>query len=676
MKVVALISGGKDSCYNIMQCIAAGHEVIALANLRPPNETEMDSYMYQSVGHEAIKLMAQAMDLPLFQQDITGASTNIDLDYTKTQEDEVENLFELLKTVKNQLNIEAVSVGAILSNYQRNRVENVCSRLNLVALAYLWRRDQHELLQEMIKSEIDAIIIKVAALGLEPSRHLARALRLVEPHLSAMHDKYGLNVCGEGGEYETLVLDCPLFSSRIIIEESEVILHSNNSIAPVAFLKLNKLKLETKLPQINLNDRLSNVYLKDSNKYITECGEDAIVIIEDDIPDSSYGRYDVNEFKHLNFEHELTYCKSKNGWLWIGGLRGNSDDGEEALQEALEKLKFVITANDHRLEDAVSVVMFISDMSQFSALNRIYVEVFKHLNPPSRACVEVPLPKDCPIILEVLSWKRSTTDGRGDIQVERNTMHVQSISHWAPANIGPYSQAVRIGEVIHVAGQIGLVPGSMELVKGGIAAQSQVAIRHIGRIINAMESTANLRHVVQAICYVNDKRLIDVARKCWEFKTSNAIVNYVVVTALPKSALIEWHVWAHLYNSSFEYEETGKAVEDWSVFIYRRCYYDSNVSAVLSYIDTLQDRNVELPLEVLREIFSYVMNKLQSGLEDNETSICNLKIFYTVRNVVITNLIQVLDELRKNYSIVYVLIPVIGLRTERTLLSISGMRLP
>lgn len=69
----------------------------------------------------------------------------------------------------------------------------------------------------MIKNEIDAIIIKVAALGLDPSRHLGRSLRLLEPHLDAMHEKYGLNLCGEGGEYESLTLDCPLFKSRIVM---------------------------------------------------------------------------------------------------------------------------------------------------------------------------------------------------------------------------------------------------------------------------------------------------------------------------------------------------------------------------------------------------------------------------------------------------------------------------
>lgn len=38
MKVVALISGGKDSCYNMLQCVMAGHEIVALANLKPDNQ--------------------------------------------------------------------------------------------------------------------------------------------------------------------------------------------------------------------------------------------------------------------------------------------------------------------------------------------------------------------------------------------------------------------------------------------------------------------------------------------------------------------------------------------------------------------------------------------------------------------------------------------------------------
>ena len=68
-RVIALVSGGKDSCYSMLQCVAAGHEIVGLANLRPENENEneLDSYMYQTIGHQAIDLYAEAMDLPLFR---------------------------------------------------------------------------------------------------------------------------------------------------------------------------------------------------------------------------------------------------------------------------------------------------------------------------------------------------------------------------------------------------------------------------------------------------------------------------------------------------------------------------------------------------------------------------------------------------------------------------------
>lgn len=56
MKVVGLISGGKDSIYNLYRCKEEGHEIVCLANLKPKTGTEIDSYMYQSVGHECIEV--------------------------------------------------------------------------------------------------------------------------------------------------------------------------------------------------------------------------------------------------------------------------------------------------------------------------------------------------------------------------------------------------------------------------------------------------------------------------------------------------------------------------------------------------------------------------------------------------------------------------------------------
>lgn len=136
-------------------------------------------------------------------------------------------------------------------------------------------------------------------------------------------------------------------------------------------------------------------------------------------------------------------------------------------------------------------------MSRYAELNNVYCERLNHVNPPTRACVQVPLPTNCPVIMEALSWKQPHSMAVGDLVIDRHTMHVQSISHWAPANIGPYSQAVRVGDLIHLAGQIALVPGSMVMVKGGIKQQCRLALRHVDRLLTAVDSNTNVRSVVQ-----------------------------------------------------------------------------------------------------------------------------------------------------------------------------------
>lgn len=250
MRVVGLVSGGKDSCYNLINVVAEGHELVALANLRPKKEDndELDSMMYQTVGHEVIDLYAEAMDLPLFRRDLEGQGLAMDKDYEPTEGDEVEDLYRLLKEVNDGVEggVEGVAVGAILSDYQRVRVENVCQRLNMTPLAYLWQRDQDELIEEMVGCHIEAILIKVAALGLEPARHLGKTIEELKDHLRRMSGRFGNNVCGEGGEYESLTLDCPLFKKRIIIDKKETVMHSDDAFAPVAYLKVTKCHLVAK----------------------------------------------------------------------------------------------------------------------------------------------------------------------------------------------------------------------------------------------------------------------------------------------------------------------------------------------------------------------------------------------------------------------------------------------
>lgn len=122
--------------------------------------------------------------------------------------------------------MEGVSSGAILSNYQRERVENVysfhlsptpsCSRLNLISLAFLWEQEQRSLLHSMIEDGLVAVIIKTATMGLD-RRHVGKTLNELEPYLLHISDVYGCNPCGEGGEYETFTIDCPLFKRRVVL---------------------------------------------------------------------------------------------------------------------------------------------------------------------------------------------------------------------------------------------------------------------------------------------------------------------------------------------------------------------------------------------------------------------------------------------------------------------------
>ncbi|PAV90568.1 hypothetical protein WR25_13248 [Diploscapter pachys] len=246
MEIVGMISGGKDSIYNLMCAAREGHRIVALANLRPPDEagqSEIDSYMYQSVGHSGIETIAEAMELPLYRRQIRGKPVNVEFEYQKTDGDEVEDLYELLSEVKRDFpNLKGVSAGAILSSYQKKRVEDVCSRLNLIPVCYLWERDQKELLNEMIENQIEAIIIKVASIGLKEC-HLGMTIREIAPIVFDLNAKFDVHPCGEGGEYETFVLDCPLFKRKIAVREKEVIKHTDDAISPVYYLNLLKLDL-------------------------------------------------------------------------------------------------------------------------------------------------------------------------------------------------------------------------------------------------------------------------------------------------------------------------------------------------------------------------------------------------------------------------------------------------
>ncbi|XP_073465984.1 diphthine--ammonia ligase isoform X1 [Aquarana catesbeiana] len=537
MKVVALISGGKDSCYNMMQCVMAGHQIVALANLKPPDSAvdELDSYMYQTVGYQALDLYAEAMGLPLYRATLSGASLNTGKGYTPQEGDEVEDLYRLLKMIKEKECVDAVSVGAILSDYQRVRVENVCQRLGLQPLAYLWRRKQEDLLDEMISSGLQAILIKVAAFGLDPKKHLGKTLEEMRPYLKQLSAQYGVHVCGEGGEYETLTLDCPLFSKEIVVDSTEVMMHSNDAFAPVAYLRMLKL---------HLKDKAGSTVLKSGEP--CPCDIDQLVPHETELQGETEHKplfFIPQEWSSGSGVHWSSQTCS--GFRWISEVTSCGGNVQEATLSGLSSFKAQVEENGLQISDAVLVHLYVQNMDDFATINAEYGRLFS-VAPPARVCVQCCLPRDTLFKMDVLFWLPVTC--RDDFTAEKTAMHVQSISHWAPANIGPYSQAVRVDGGVFCAGQIALKPCTMQLVPGRILAESRLSLRHVERVLDAVAPGTSLRHVMVAQCYVTQNSYIHTALEAWKesFKHQDVtpMLTVVVVPRLPRGAVVEWHVLA------------------------------------------------------------------------------------------------------------------------------------
>jgi ABC transporter with metal-binding/Fe-S-binding domain ATP-binding protein len=198
MNLAALISGGKDSCFAIHKALQEGHVVTDLVTIKPENE---DSYMFHSANIHLTSLISEACGIPLTSQISSGE-----------KEKELDDLKKALAPLK----VEGVAVGAIESEYQASRVKRVCDELGLIMYAPLWHKDPESLLFEMIEC-MDIIMVKVAAGGMDESWLGRRFDKKMIYDLKELNRKYRVHLAGEGGEYETLVLNASYFNKKIKI---------------------------------------------------------------------------------------------------------------------------------------------------------------------------------------------------------------------------------------------------------------------------------------------------------------------------------------------------------------------------------------------------------------------------------------------------------------------------
>lgn len=203
MRIAALVSGGKDSILALHCAQATGWDVSHVVTVKP---AASDSYMFHVPNVDLAPLVAEAVGAQLVSVATRGE-----------KETELDDLERALAT----LPVDGFTSGALASEYQRTRLERIGHKLGLKSFTPLWHKTPRQVLDTVAHPTWDVRFAAVAAEGLGEA-WLGRRLdaRAIE-ELEALHARHGLHVGGEGGEYETLVLDAPCYQQRIEVVEAQ-----------------------------------------------------------------------------------------------------------------------------------------------------------------------------------------------------------------------------------------------------------------------------------------------------------------------------------------------------------------------------------------------------------------------------------------------------------------------
>lgn len=181
-----------------------GHEIVCLVNIVPTGDS---SWIFHTPNLNAVPLMAESMGAELVTASTDG-----------TEEGDMEGLGNALRG----LDVDGVVAGAVWSDYQWDRINRVCGDLGLRVFSPMWRKDQDMILDEVISSGVEAIIIGCYAEGLDRSWLGRRLDKEAAAELRAIRARTGISVIGEGGEYESLTLNSPMHRFPLEIVSSEI----------------------------------------------------------------------------------------------------------------------------------------------------------------------------------------------------------------------------------------------------------------------------------------------------------------------------------------------------------------------------------------------------------------------------------------------------------------------
>ncbi|MBI1769661.1 MAG: diphthine--ammonia ligase [Bacteroidetes bacterium] len=219
---VALWTGGKDSCLALYEAECLGYEIKSLITFIPPNP--------QFLAHplQVIKFQSEALHLQ-----------HATIEITQPFNEGYKSAFRFLK---ERCDVSHVITGDIdeVSGHP-NWVKELAASSDIEVLTPLWKRDRKEILATLIENNFKVIFSCAKEpwfsedwLGTEFDTNTIERLYKIS-------EETGLDLCGENGEYHSLVLDCPLFKQRIHIDD-----FSKEAKDVILYINIRKLSLINK----------------------------------------------------------------------------------------------------------------------------------------------------------------------------------------------------------------------------------------------------------------------------------------------------------------------------------------------------------------------------------------------------------------------------------------------
>ena len=215
MKLGVLFSGGKDSTIALHKTVKE-YKIECLITIISKNK---ESYMFHTPNIDITQMQADALGIPIIKKKTEG-----------TPEEELKDLKEAISSAITEFKIAGIVTGAIASVYQTQRIQRLCDELGIICINPLWKKNQEDLLREIVKEDYEVIISGIFAYPLNDSWLGKKITNEIIDQLVFLNKKFCVSIAGEGGEIETTVLDAPLFTKKIKIIDHCIIAKNNSGV--------------------------------------------------------------------------------------------------------------------------------------------------------------------------------------------------------------------------------------------------------------------------------------------------------------------------------------------------------------------------------------------------------------------------------------------------------------